>query len=107
MGRCHASSMSASGADPLRSLQEWYLARCDGDWEHGYGITVETLDNPGWSLKVRVADTPLAHLQHASETVERSEHDWVHWKIDDDGFVGACGPLNLGDLIEAFLAHSR
>jgi Immunity protein 53 len=99
--------LQASQADPLAALQEWYLSRCDGDWEHSYGITVATLDNPGWSLKVELANTPLADVRHAGETVERSEHDWMRWEVDDDGFVGACGPLNLGDLIEAFLALSR
>jgi hypothetical protein len=28
-------------------LEAWYASRCDGEWEHGYGISIETLDNPG------------------------------------------------------------
>lgn len=27
-------------------LQRWLLAQCDGDWEHGDGITIQSLDNP-------------------------------------------------------------
>ena len=38
--------------DELQLLQEWYVAQCDGDWEHSYGVKIDTLDNPGWSLKV-------------------------------------------------------
>lgn len=30
-------------------LQKWYKSQCDGDWEHEYGIKIETVDNPGWS----------------------------------------------------------
>ena len=30
----------------------WYKTNCDGDWEHSYGITLQTLDNPGWHLTV-------------------------------------------------------
>jgi hypothetical protein len=28
-------------------LQGWYATQCDGDWEHEYGVSIETLDNPG------------------------------------------------------------
>ena len=31
-------------------LMNWYSAQCDEDWEHQYGVKLETLDNPGWSL---------------------------------------------------------
>ena len=36
----------------LQSLQDWYLAQCNGDWEHTYGVSIGTLDNPGWTLDV-------------------------------------------------------
>lgn len=26
-------------------LQMWYVAQCDDEWEHAYGIKIETLDN--------------------------------------------------------------
>jgi hypothetical protein len=26
-------------------LMRWYLAQCDNDWEHGYGIEIGTLDD--------------------------------------------------------------
>lgn len=37
--------------DVLGRLERWYAAQCNGDWEHTYGITIETLDNPGWTFK--------------------------------------------------------
>jgi len=36
----------------LTELQAWYVVQCDGDWEHTYGVKIETLDNPGWMLRV-------------------------------------------------------
>ena len=33
-------------------LERWYQAQCDGDWEHHSGVTIETLDNPGWLVKI-------------------------------------------------------
>ena len=44
---------------PLRGLQLCYLSRCDGDWEHSFGVVVETLDNPGWRLLVDLEGTGL------------------------------------------------
>ncbi|MGT2440121.1 Imm53 family immunity protein [Bradyrhizobium betae] len=46
--------------DVLERLERWYAAQCNGDWEHTYGITIETLDNPGWSFKVELRDTYLS-----------------------------------------------
>lgn len=31
----------------LYRLQQWYHSMCDGDWEHCYGVKIETSDNPG------------------------------------------------------------
>ncbi len=66
-GPLRGSGMVArrSAPDPLDSmtdierLQAWYLAQCDGEWEHGFGPTISTLDNPGWSVKVDLKGTEL------------------------------------------------
>ena len=38
--------------DALNWINGWFQSNCDGDWEHGFGITIETLDNPGWCVKI-------------------------------------------------------
>jgi hypothetical protein len=38
--------------DDVTWLTQWYLAQCNEDWEHSYGVAIGTLDNPGWSLEV-------------------------------------------------------
>lgn len=38
--------MSLSGA--VSSIDSWFHSKCDGNWEHQAGITIETTDNPGW-----------------------------------------------------------
>jgi Immunity protein 53 len=38
------------------------LGHCDGDWEHSSGVSIGTIDNPGWSLDVELAETNLAAL---------------------------------------------
>jgi hypothetical protein len=38
-------------------LLKWYKSHCNGDWEHGRGIHLDTIDNPGWSLSINLEDT--------------------------------------------------
>ena len=83
----------------LERLQRWYLAQCDGEWEHAYGVEIGPLDNPGWTLKIDVKETPpFARLE-----THRTEDDWVVCWIEEDAFHAACGPLNLEEALEVFL----
>jgi hypothetical protein len=93
--------------DWLGDLQRWYVAHCDGDWEHTYGVTIESLDNPGWRLRVDLAGTELEALTETSGRVERSETDWLAWRVADGNFEAGCGPCNLGDAVDAFLGLHR
>ena len=36
----------------VSDLQKWYRSQCNGEWEHAEGISIGTLDNPGWSIEV-------------------------------------------------------
>ena len=36
-----------------------YLTQCDDDWEHSYGVKIDTLANLGWTLKIDLTDTAL------------------------------------------------
>ena len=94
-------------SDLLTQLQAWYADQCDGDWEHTYGITIESLDNPGWRVQVDLVGTRLARLIDEGVQVEHSATDWLHWSVSDGRFVAACGPSGLGGAISAFLALTR
>ena len=93
----------AREVDQLERLQVWYLAHCNGDWEHTYGVTITTLDNPGWTLEVELADTEL--FGRPFETVQQlaPTDDWFHCSIREAKFVGSCGPLMLATVIAIFL----
>src|SRR3954469_1809531 len=79
----------------LARFQSWYLSMCDGDWEHCEGITITTLDNPGWSTDISLRDTPLEQRSFTSMKIERSDNDWLHAWIDEKVFKIRCGPGNL------------
>src|SRR4051812_39581472 len=83
----------------LERLEEWYAAHCNGEWEEEYGVTIGTLDNPGWKVAIDLVGTPWATLVRPPHLVERSENDWMHSRVEASQFVGNCGPRNLRELI--------
>ncbi|MDO5067668.1 MAG: immunity 53 family protein [Propionibacteriaceae bacterium] len=91
----------------LERLQQWYSAQCDGEWEHGYGVRIESLDNPGWSLAIDLTGTSVRLEVGRKVEVERDDDDWYQiWVSDDRGslsLLAACGPLNLSEVVEIVL----
>ncbi|MBA2941972.1 immunity 53 family protein [Paenibacillus sp. CGMCC 1.16610] len=83
-------------------LEDWYLSQCDGDWEHCYGLKIETLDNPGWSVKINLQETTLENKSFESLVNERTEHDWIHCRLKEGYFEGFGGPKNLGEILLIF-----
>lgn len=91
--------------DTLERLQSWYARQCNGEWEHAYGVTIGTLDNPGWSLKVDLTGTYLESraFEPAVRGVDEGSADWIHCKVEARQFVGFGGAANLGEIMEVFL----
>lgn len=87
----------------ISDLEQWYLAQCNGDWEHQYGVKIDTLDNPGWILRVDLNGTPAELRQLDGKKIERSEHDWILYRVEDKQFVAFAGPKNLNEAIDTFL----
>lgn len=88
----------------LDRLARWYESQCNDDWEHQFGVKIDTLDNPGWSIKVDLRGTALADRMMNDIQIDRSERDWLRCKIVDNRFEGFGGPSNLSELVDAFLA---
>lgn len=86
----------------LTWLQAWYAMQTDGDWEHGYGVTITTLDNPGWSVSIDLDGTQQTGQPFPEQEAHRSEHDWHVARVTGNIFEAACGPLNLGEVLHVF-----
>ena len=84
-------------------LQNWYKSQCDGDWEHGYGIKIETLDNPGWSLTIDTTNTLTELSDLEWQLFELSDDDWFGYKITNCVFEGSGDPDKLERLIGIFM----
>lgn len=93
--------------NPLRDLQDWYEAQCDGDWEHSNGIRVETLDNPGWLVEIDLADTLLENKPFDTVKVEEDETSWIRCQMEDGKFRGTGDPSRLQQIIEVFVAWAK
>jgi Immunity protein 53 len=89
----------------IARLQAWYAAQCDGNWEHSYGVAIDTLDNPGWLVKIDLTDTDLEEKSFALASRGDSKHDsdWLHCKVENHQFIGAGGASNLPEILEVFL----
>lgn len=89
----------------LKLLQSWYASKCDGDWEHSYGLSLQTLDNPGWSLEIYLIDTDI--FEKPFDIIQRGDNgqdaDWILCKVEGGKFLGYGGSRNLTELISTFL----
>jgi hypothetical protein len=84
-------------------LERWYASQCNGNWEHSYGVHIDTLDNPGWSIKIDLRGTRKQDYVLERKRIERTENDWIQYWIDKQQFRIACRPLNLSEATEIFV----
>ena len=87
----------------LQWLQEWLLKNCYIDSDHFYCISIETIDNPGWHIRIQLEDTILNKEVFEKTVIQREdEDDWLHCKVENGVFDGNCGPRNLEEIILVF-----
>ena len=88
--------------DDLLWLQKWYQSQCNGDWEHERGVKFDTLDNPGWMIRVDLSQTQLQKKPFKEIDLTKNSNNWLQCNVENNQFQGFGGPLNLGDLIQIF-----
>jgi Immunity protein 53 len=86
----------------LTWLSDWYQSNCNGDWEHNYGVKIETIDNPGWFITIDLNDTisnvnPIPWI-----FVEKSAADWDGYKLVGGQFEASGDPSKMEFLIGLF-----
>ena len=84
-------------------LEQWYSQQCNGLWEHGFGVEISTLDNPGWTVSVSLHDTRKREATCQRIKIERGHDDWISYWVENQKFEIRCGPLNLSEAIEIFV----
>ena len=82
----------------------WYAAQCNGDWEHGHGFDIGTLDNPGVSFDVDLRGTSLESVSFTEPSEFPGVKDkWLLCRRTSDRFEGRGAPNRLEDILNCFL----
>jgi hypothetical protein len=84
-------------------LAAWYERQCVDEWHEDHGVKIDTLDNPGWSLKVDLEGTALEDRPYDDVKIERSENDWIVARRYGSVFEAFGGPRNLDEMINIFV----
>ncbi len=89
--------------DVLDWLARWYETQCNGDWEHRFGPSIGTIDNPGWQIMIDLTESDCDGriLERVWHNQDHEAEWWTCW-TEDNAFHGAGGPLALRPLLEAF-----
>lgn len=99
--------------DLLSWLERWYQGQCDDAWEQDHGVTIQTLDNPGWLVEADLrgvkpeaiaADRVLAVVGEppSDENGNIGGDIWMTCEIRAEKFVGAGDPTQLRMILEQF-----
>jgi hypothetical protein len=94
-----------SDSELLTRLSKWYHAQCNGEWEHGAGISIDTLDNPGWIVKINLRETNSEFKAFSEIIANNGDSDWLRCSVKDRKFVGAGDPSKLALILDHFLKY--
>lgn len=90
--------------DILVWIQSWFASQCNEEWEHLYGIKIDTLDNPGWSVVIDLTGTYLENKSMEPMSVDRTEDDWMQCSVSHNQFKGYGDPQKLEEILGIFRA---
>jgi hypothetical protein len=88
--------------DDLIWLQEWYRAQCNDEWEHSYGVRIDTLDNPGWRVAIDLKGTRLEHVEMTPVTSDNGPDNWVSAHVKNSQFIGYGDAEKLISILATF-----
>lgn len=88
--------------DILNWIENWYRENCDGDWEHNYGIKIDTIDNPGWAITIDLINTKYSGLKIEKISIEDNQDDWFTYGIENSKFKAFGSPNRLKFLLKKF-----
>jgi hypothetical protein len=87
---------------PVDFLQSWYQAQTNGEWERIRGVTIESLDTPGWLVTIDLAGTAIDGRTMTPIQEERSTNDWLLCEVEQNQFHGQGDSQKLLVILELF-----
>ena len=95
-------SPPGNSIEMLSWLNEWYVSQSHIPTLNKTLIKINTLENPGWNLKIDLKSIGLKLSDSIVHQMDRTKEDWYHCFIKDGIFYAPCGPFNLGEVIGIF-----
>jgi hypothetical protein len=83
-------------------LQDWFKCYVNGDWEHQFGVKIETIDNPGWAIRIDLVGTPFSSKCFNPIQSNTSGSDWMTCRVSGGRFEAFCDPSKLVSVLELF-----
>ncbi|WP_267426755.1 immunity 53 family protein [Methylobacterium sp. GC_Met_2] len=93
--------------DRIERLCAWYESQCKDEWQEEYGISITSLDNPGWRVTVDLTRTSLENAVFEDIEKENSTTDWCFIKKQGKVFEAFGGVFNLAEILDIFLIWSE
>ena len=91
----------------LSWIAEWYISNCDESWEHSYGVKIDTLDNPGWDVKIDLMETPLENREFEVYEIDNGDDDWIRCWVENHVFYGVGDPYKLEMILLKFKEYAE
>jgi len=91
----------------IKELENWYLSNCNEEWEHKFGVIIETLDNPGWKVTIDLKGTKLENENFKAIENTEPETEWTVCKVEDKKFVGYGRPKELNNILKIFIDWAK
>ncbi len=103
-----SKSFIPGNANLLRQIQDWYLRQCDGEWQHFYGISIDTVvsqgDQLGWKIEIDLKDTDLEYQNfQIVKIISADLNDWLECNVLKNKFIGRADLSKLEMLLSVFL----
>ena len=86
--------------DSIKKLQSILSHFVNGQWEHEDGLIIQTLDNPGWMVRVSLFGTFLQDQDFTTIEEEISDKNWYVCRVKYGYFEGFGGVNNLENIVD-------
>lgn len=83
-------------------VQDWFTNQCDGMWEHGYGVRVNMISEPGWHVRIELRNTPWAEKKTELVREKLPTGEIVYYEVKNGYFEAKGGISTLEILLNIF-----
>jgi Immunity protein 53 len=88
-------------------VQNWFASNCDGEWEHDFGIKIETMSDPGWLVVVDLDDTNLEGREFTPVAEQTSESSWIDCRVEQAKYRGMGDPSRVEEILRIFVDWAK